>query len=600
MVAGKQIRNRTAILELLAEQRLSVLNVSSRYALLHALQTIRLTAHTNAEYWVCNIFLNTFGEDLTQLKCLCDMKGEAKNLHKLLFLDVRSAEIRHKVLLHIAQQSTTLPRLLPLRKVLSDVDDTLYASGGKFPAGVDTSYPRHTVYPGVLTFYKELDLGYDQHGVWPERKPSNLIFLSARPHVYKDKAEQKSYQLFDDLVKGEASGGECMHAMPSLLAGSLDAGFKFIRGDVRALAAKKFENFEQYVQLYPEFSHIWIGDNGQGDVITGELMKQTYGSAIAAVFIHRVQPLRATPGYDEGADERWARLGVHFFDTYPGAALIACELGLIHPAGLLRVCAAARLTFGLIEHGDDREKEQRRLELNADLAACGRFLARSGSGLPKPTPIYAECLFPPSSQVVSRYGPARVRSFRPVSGIYEVELISWRLTGGECARAYLDGSGMQWYRRGAVGGCVYTPYGSGVLVEQRSHDGIHVVALRGTPNFPPRSRLLQLSSFTEAPALLDSLKVTWGRASLLPDQIQPLAAAAGDVVQTPYGLGIMKAYYPFSGGRSIDASFAAGGGAGVTGCYHVVLSWGADAYLSDGAVKAVGAKSAKRSLCSVM
>ena len=31
------------------------------------------------------------------------------------------------------------------RKVLSDVDDTLYSSGGMFPAGIDRRYPRYEV-----------------------------------------------------------------------------------------------------------------------------------------------------------------------------------------------------------------------------------------------------------------------------------------------------------------------------------------------------------------------------------------------------------------------------------------------------------------------
>jgi hypothetical protein len=59
---------------------------------------------------------------------------------------------------------------LQLRKILSDVDDTLFASGGKFPAGVDKRYPGHTVYPGVIEFYKELDLGanhpHSETGKW--------------------------------------------------------------------------------------------------------------------------------------------------------------------------------------------------------------------------------------------------------------------------------------------------------------------------------------------------------------------------------------------------------------------------------------------------
>jgi hypothetical protein len=37
-------------------------------------------------------------------------------------------------------------------KILSDVDDTLYCSGGKFPAGCDKRLPRRCAYPGVFKF----------------------------------------------------------------------------------------------------------------------------------------------------------------------------------------------------------------------------------------------------------------------------------------------------------------------------------------------------------------------------------------------------------------------------------------------------------------
>lgn len=43
------------------------------------------------------------------------------------------------------------------RKVLSDIDDTMQSSGGNFPAGMDTRYPRHSVYPGCTTFFRVLE-----------------------------------------------------------------------------------------------------------------------------------------------------------------------------------------------------------------------------------------------------------------------------------------------------------------------------------------------------------------------------------------------------------------------------------------------------------
>ena len=42
------------------------------------------------------------------------------------------------------------------------------------------------------------------------------------------------------------------------------------------MAQKKFENFTEYYQLYPEFTHIFVGDNGQADVRAAELISTTY------------------------------------------------------------------------------------------------------------------------------------------------------------------------------------------------------------------------------------------------------------------------------------------------------------------------------------
>lgn len=48
-----------------------------------------------------------------------------------------------------------------LFKILSDVDDTLQCSGGHFPAGCDTKFPRKAIYPGAFAFYRELDMGLE-------------------------------------------------------------------------------------------------------------------------------------------------------------------------------------------------------------------------------------------------------------------------------------------------------------------------------------------------------------------------------------------------------------------------------------------------------
>ena len=133
--------------------------------------------------------------------------------------------------------------------MISDVDDTLTCSGGSWPAGMDASFPRKAVYPGVLAFYRELDLGFhaDHDETWDRTKHvGNLVFLSARPHVYKDVSEVQSYTKFRDLQEKRG-----LHTSPTLLAGSLEAGRQFmVGGDIEPVAEKKYSNLKEYLSLY--------------------------------------------------------------------------------------------------------------------------------------------------------------------------------------------------------------------------------------------------------------------------------------------------------------------------------------------------------------
>lgn len=188
----KELQNRTRVLELLARDRLGDLSVAARVVVLDALMNMRLKAHTQAEEWVRDIIVGTHGRMLTRMKNACDLKGRVHNFHKLIYRDITNFAIRAQIIEHIRREAEVVNNdgLLPRerRKVLSDVDDTLISSGGHFPAGIDTRYPHHVLYPGVTSFYRELDLGAaSASGEWEEGRQGNLAFLSARPHVYKDK-----------------------------------------------------------------------------------------------------------------------------------------------------------------------------------------------------------------------------------------------------------------------------------------------------------------------------------------------------------------------------------------------------------------------------
>jgi hypothetical protein len=100
------------------------------------------------------------------------------------------------------------------------------------------------------------------------------VFLSARPHAYKDVAEEHSYRLFKRLV----SEGK-MHSIPTLLPGRIKQGatamvqFPFYKTLAwKAVGELKFLTFEHYAKMYPEYKYVFCGDDGQGDLLAGELM----------------------------------------------------------------------------------------------------------------------------------------------------------------------------------------------------------------------------------------------------------------------------------------------------------------------------------------
>lgn len=366
---------------------------------------------------VVELLESTTGDELRMMKDILDEGGDFYNLHKLVFHDL-DPEMYSRALNHIQKEGQHLAKQYdqgkaPI-KIVSDVDDTLYGSGGHFPAGCDHRFPGHQVYPGVLALFREITnhrsnkqrekppkdeeqtgeqagfssvftrfLGYRVHDsanlVWirvgrrweeisvtetktvaqlqervraraledqllgegdvsfhpPQiRVWSNLVFLSARPHAYKDYLESKSYKLFRRLRK---SGK--LHCMPTLLAGKLkSSGLAFIFGVVllyprniagglftnvflcwfclgvlpmifpavllafaalvawsfyatsslrkesrvndvwRPVGEDKIKSFVEYRQLYSECSMLFFGDNGQGDLMCAERLTEMNGS----------------------------------------------------------------------------------------------------------------------------------------------------------------------------------------------------------------------------------------------------------------------------------------------------------------------------------
>ena len=433
-------KNRTELINLLAVERLPILTVISRVILLHSLQLLKLRANHRAEFWVQNILCNTHQDDLSELKTLTDAKGDYFSMNKLIYDDIRSESVRQTILAHIRreaaiqhthmQMGTWRKQRVPMqfRKVLSDVDDTLCSSGGMYPAGVDKRFAKKTVYPGVLAFYRELDLGTEGPDEWEDDQVGNLVFLSARPHVYRDMSEKRNFAKFEKLRANKIDGRRGMHTMPSLLAGDISSGSQYVmKNDFEPLARKKFDNFKRYVSIYPEYKHVFVCDNGQGDVRAGEMMFENYPYELEAAYVHVVQDLKSTYGFHP---DRWRQkeFSPFFFRCYPEAALHAASQNppLIRIKGLQRICHDAVKDFLQLkpsQFASEREREERRLDLNQAIGQANNFLQWHYEDPIELIP--AEQRWKEGEKVRTPYGLAIIREFDPITNVYDVYL-DWR------------------------------------------------------------------------------------------------------------------------------------------------------------------------------
>ena len=210
----------------------------------------------------------------------------------------------------------------------------------------------------------------------------NLVFLSARPHLYKEVTEQKSYRRFRHYV----SGGT-LHRMPTLLPGKLWPGTKaflltpFIKTQAwKWVGEIKFKSFCDYTELYMEYDFVFVGDNGQGDLYAAEKMLEVewLKDRLKGVFIHQV--LEQGKQLDgESVAKRLSMAGAFevrelggggrkkpcIFNTYVDAAVSAYKMGMFNKDDMHQVACSA------IEDFDDL----RALHPEFEFEAVGRQLA---------------------------------------------------------------------------------------------------------------------------------------------------------------------------------------------------------------------------------
>uniref|UniRef100_A0A0G4GLW0 Phosphatidate phosphatase APP1 catalytic domain-containing protein n=1 Tax=Chromera velia CCMP2878 TaxID=1169474 RepID=A0A0G4GLW0_9ALVE len=314
-------------------------------------------------------------------------------------------------------------------QVVVDVDDTLKSSGGVRVLGVpiggiDSQFRRGCFYPGGFQFVLELasaGLGgggrnaatedplavavltarIPQTPLKPDSRvcrtmrevgkrngfPSwgieTILYSSLKQWIFQDTKGQKKFENFS-LLRDLAGGERGTATSPVSLSGT----------------SKETKGQKKSRQKPTRF--IWVGDTGELDLQTGEMMANSFPSDMRGVFLHHVceipeyarrqllarqllekapsapAPPRPSPALVR-AKKEWAlpedfelnRVPFLHFRTYLGAASKAVEKGLISPAAAARVVNAA--TAEMIERRESAESSKW-LDLLADFRDLRRRL----------------------------------------------------------------------------------------------------------------------------------------------------------------------------------------------------------------------------------
>lgn len=368
------------VVALLSEEAVNnLLDPFTKAILLNALQKVGITTFRTKA--VRRLILSCDAAELKELKSALDSTGDYFNLHKLIYSDLREP-VRSELISYLQKKALELRNAGQAVgvKILSDIDDTVLCSGGSFPAGCDKRLPKKMLYPGFATFLRELDCSFTA-----SEPCSNVVFLSARPHIYKDISEQKTFRTVQQLFQQAV-----LHTIPSLLSGSLRIGFGavvkrcFCHSDAwEDVGRFKHTVFQEYASLYREYDFIFCGDNGQGDLLAGQLMMEgPEEDRPIAILIHQVVDLEKSLTLEEKEPNTaaLATQGIFLHRTYVGAALALHrafpKLMSVRQLQCVAECAQDDFDTSRIMYPEwTRKWEVYEEELSADLSVVGPLLA---------------------------------------------------------------------------------------------------------------------------------------------------------------------------------------------------------------------------------
>ncbi len=231
------------------------------------------------EVEITQIFLKYSGASLDSLKEILNISENGNDLHRLIYSDIDNPTLRKTILNHLIKEDSA-----PELRLLSDIDDTFV------PKIHDKIYPLHIPYIGALTLYHFFK--------------SQITFLTARPEAMEAKThlDLKNYGL----------------AQKSVLSGNIE-GFL----SKEKMAQKKITNAAEYFTLYPNSFFIFIGDNGQADLLVAQNLRTYFKEIVPITFIHEVVPETSV------FKNKMAQMGIYYFQHYFEVAQILAQKNLL-------------------------------------------------------------------------------------------------------------------------------------------------------------------------------------------------------------------------------------------------------------------------------
>jgi hypothetical protein len=209
---------------------------------------------------VMKIFLSTYGRDLNILKKMIDYDRKLPQMEKIVF-GVFKDSAQQKILLgHLKAEGEKLKKNgFSELALASDIDDTVYPSQYDHLKDEDKKLATDSqgAYKGLKEFHSKFDY---------------LVFVTARP--YGESTYENTHKKLDELGVNKDR------------AISMGKLWKIWQNKTRV--RRKVNSLDHLTQIYPEYSFIWIGDNGEGDFDTGSKIRKEKPEKVPLVLIHQI------------------------------------------------------------------------------------------------------------------------------------------------------------------------------------------------------------------------------------------------------------------------------------------------------------------------